>query len=77
MDEQQHAIKERQEREEQEIRRKRELLEAEMEAEKAAVSLQVYEEEIENESRRDPFEYLEPASRENKVPDSTSKLSVN
>ena len=44
LDEQQHAISERKEKEEQEIRRKRELLEAEMEAERAAASLQVYEE---------------------------------
>ena len=44
LDEQQHAIRERKEKEEQEIRRKRELLEAEMEAERAAASLQVYEE---------------------------------
>jgi len=55
-----------QEKEEQEIRRKRELLEAEMEAERAAVSLQVYEEI--DKSQKNPFlEYLEPTSRENEV----------
>ena len=76
LDEQQHAIREKQEKEEQEIRRKRELLEAEMEAEKAAVSLQVYEEI--DKSQRNPFlEYLEPALRENEVLDSMSKVSAN
>jgi len=65
-----------QEKEEQEIRRKRELLEAEMEAERAAVSLQVYEEI--DKSQKNPFlEYLEPTSRENEVPDSMSMLSAN
>ena len=76
LDEQQHAIREKQEKEEQEIRRKKELLEAEMEAERAAVSLQVYEEI--DKSEKNPFlEYLEPASREDEVPDSMSKLSAN
>ena len=37
--------------EEQEIRKKRELMEAEMEAEKAEVSLRIYEGEIEDERR--------------------------
>ena len=72
----QHAIMERQEKEEQEFRRKRELLETEMEAERAAVSLQVYEEI--DKSQKEPFlEYLEPTSRENEVPDSMSMLSAN
>ena len=76
LDEQQHAIRERQEKEEQEIQRKRELLDAEMEAERAAVSLQVYEEI--DKSQKNPFlEYLEPTSRENEVPDSMSMLSAN
>ena len=47
-----------------------------MEAEWAAVSLQVYEEI--DKSQKNPFlEYLEPTSRENEVPDSMSMLSAN
>ena len=47
-----------------------------MEAERAAVSLQVYEEI--DKSQKNPFlEYLEPASRMNEVPDNMSKLSAN
>ena len=76
LDEQQHAIRERQEKEEQEIRRKREILEAEMEAERAAVSLQVYE-EIDNSQENLFLEHLEPALRENGVPDNMSKLNAN
>ena len=47
-----------------------------MEAERAAVSLQVYEEI--DKSQENPFlEYLEPVLRENEIPDSISKLSAN
>lgn len=45
-------VRQRLHEEEQEIQRKRELMEAEMEAEKAEVSLQIYEEEV-GEGRRD------------------------
>lgn len=47
-----------------------------MEAERAAVSLQVYE-EIDKSQKNRFLEYLEPASQENEVPDSMSKLSAN
>ena len=47
-----------------------------LEPERAAVSLQVYEEI--DKSQKNPFlEYLEPTSRENEVPDSMSMLSTN
>ncbi|XP_078384177.1 uncharacterized protein LOC144666660 [Oculina patagonica] len=60
----------------QEIRRKKELIEAEMETERAAVSLQIYEEESMKQSRDKSFlGYLEPSQR-SKIPDS-SKVSVN
>ena len=78
LDQELQAMKEKREREEQEIQRKRELVEAEMVAERAAVSLQVYEEESVEQLQEKPFlEYLEPASRVNKVPYNTSKPSVN
>ncbi|KAL9967917.1 hypothetical protein ACROYT_G026225 [Oculina patagonica] len=64
------------EQEMQEIRRKKELIEAEMETERAAVSLQIYEEESMEQSREKSFlGYLEPSQR-SKIPDS-SKVSVN
>ena len=47
-----------------------------MEAERAAVSLQVYE-EIDKSEKKTFLEYLEPVSRENEVPDSMSKLSAS
>ena len=71
------AMQEKQEREEHEIRRKRELVEAEMEAERAAVSLQVYEEEsVEQLQEKSFLDYLVPSSRKNEVPDNASKVSV-
>ena len=72
------AMQEKQERKEHEIRRKRELVEAEMEAERAAVSLQVYEEEsVEQLQEKSFLDYLVPLSRKNEVPDNASKVSVN
>jgi len=47
-----------------------------MEAERAAVSLQVWE-EIDKSPKTSFLEYLEPTLRENEVPDSMSKLSAN
>jgi len=46
-------VRKRLDEQEQEIRRKRELMEAELEAEKAPVSLKIYEEEKIGEERRD------------------------
>ncbi|KAL9953712.1 hypothetical protein ACROYT_G041167 [Oculina patagonica] len=70
------GIRQQFEQEMKEIRRKKELIEAEMETERAAVSLQIYEEESMEQSREKSFlGYLEPSQR-SKIPDS-SKVSVN
>lgn len=62
---------------EQEIRRRKELLEAQIKAEKAAVSLKVYEDEIEEQLGGTMFsKYLEPSAQRNENPCSTSDLNV-